>query len=303
MNDSQGFNTNSLIKNLSFYSLNNTNISNVLKNIPVRINNKFNLYKEHNNNKLNILNGMNGIFVNCNKVSTLKPKMSIEPSLQLSIKTSDLFKPIEGDNLFWCWIINTRGLSFYEKNLPFIYQTEHELKMECVEFIYKNEKQCKVYAKLCKFKLEEILLNLQEEKINIDTFIVLCLMYEINTIILTKHFLFDRILWDIGKETPKKNCFIKQSMKNDEYVNEYEVYLKNILDDHTEVNDFYNKLCDNKLKLPLKVDSLSKPIKNISYYKKDDLINICKQFDINTMKDAKKTKNKKELYQAIMEVI
>ena len=175
--------------------------------------------------------------------------------------------------------------------------------MECIEFLHEHSENARSNAKRIKCKIQDIVSNLQEEKINIDTFIVLCLMHEINTIILTKHFLFDRILWDIGHETPKKNCFIKQSMKNGEYVNEYEVYLKNILDAHAEVNDFYRKLCDNKLKLPLKVDSLSKPIKNISYYKKDDLIRICTKFNIDTMKDAKKTKNKKDLYQSILEVI
>ena len=142
----------------------------------MQINNKFNIYNEYNGdkelngNKLNMLNmlngmnGMNGIFVNCKKVSSLKSEMLLEPSLQIPIKASEFFKPTEGDNLFWCWIINTRGLSFYEKNLPFIYQIEHELKMECIEFIYKNEKQCKVYAKSNKIKLEDILSNLQEEK-------------------------------------------------------------------------------------------------------------------------------------------
>tara|TARA_Y100000389_G_scaffold202854_1_gene249488 strand:- start:38 stop:946 length:909 start_codon:yes stop_codon:yes gene_type:complete len=302
MNDTQGFITKSLIENLSSYSLNNTNISNVLKNIPVQINNKF-----------NVLNGMNGIFVNCEKVSSLTPKMSLEPSLQTPIKASSFFKPIEGDNLFWCWIINTRGLSFYETNLPFIYRVEHELKMECIEIIYKNEKQCKVYAKSNKIKLEDILSNLQEEKININTFILLCLMKNINVVVLTKHFLFEKILWkdekgEINESSEpirkyKQNCFIKQTMTNNKYDNDYAIYLENIVENYGSVEDLYDKLNKNKTKLPITVESLSKPIKNISYYKKYDLMNICGQLGINTMKDAKKTKNKKDLYQSIMEFI
>lgn len=322
MNQTQSFITKSLIENLSSYSLNNTNISNVLKNIPVQINNKFNIYNEYNGdkelngNKLNMLNGMNGIFVNCKKVSSLKSEMLLEPSLQIPIKASAFFKPTEGDNLFWCWIINTRGLSFYEKNLPFIYQIEHELKMECIESIYKNEKQCKVYAKSNKIKLEDILSNLQEEKININTFILLCLMKNINVVVLTKHFLFEKILWKDEKGEPnessesiepnrkyKQNCFIKQIMTNKEYDNDYAVYLENIVENYGSIEDLYDKLNDDKTKLPMTVDSLSKPIKNISYYKKDDLMNICGQLGINTMKDAKKTKNKKDLYQSIMEFI
>ena len=47
-------------------------------------------------------------------------EISHEVSLQIPLDSSLFFSPDEGDNLFWCWAISVYGLSFYEKNLPFI---------------------------------------------------------------------------------------------------------------------------------------------------------------------------------------
>ena len=64
----------------------------------------------------------------------------------------------------------------------------------------------------------------------------------------------------------------------------------------------YKDINPDKDKL-LIVDNIEKPLKNISSYKKIDIINMANKLNINIMKDVKKIKVKKILYQEISEAL
>jgi len=51
------------------------------------------------------------------------------------------------------------------------------------------------------------------------------------------------------------------------------------------------------------LEAIDKPIRNIAYYKLQDLVDICIKLEINTNKENNKTKTKNELYESIIQKI
>ena len=64
------------------------------------------------------------------------------------------------------------------------------------------------------------------------------------------------------------------------------------------INNKVETLCESRFKL----DKIDKPIKSISAYKVDELVNICKKLQIEVVdKETNKCRNKKELYELIVQ--
>ena len=189
------------------------------------------------------------------------------------------FIPKQHDTLFWCFYIIKFGEVKYEmedKNLL----NEKKIKIEYVEKIRKN----KVILKKYKFDtLTNIENNLVNDKyINLSTFFSLCCIENINIILINekKQFYYELLLEDSNKfniicdlvDIKKYGCLLDKP--------EIEI-------------DFKDKL--------YKIENIDKPIKGMSSYKVEELINICKLLKINIIdSNTNKNKNKKELYESII---
>lgn len=117
--------------------------------------------------------------------------------------------------------------------------------------------------------------------ISMKTFIALCIASNINIMFIENRKCFE-IIFDSDETVPTYvvHCFKNFSMST--YCYETDVSQNNI-------EDYRNNM--------FKWESVDKPLKAVSYYKLEELIDICKRFDII---GAIKNKTKKELYELIV---
>lgn len=214
-------------------------------------------------------------------------RITIEDSLKKSaniIKQEEKFKkeniafqPREKDTLFWCFYIAAHGEVAYElldnKNII----TEKKIKFELIDKIRKNKVLLKQYKFGTLSHIENYLAN--ENKIDLKTFLSLSVIENMNILYLKN-----------------KTCY--QHLMND--TNDLHVFC------HLENNCFsYYKSTLEEMKDKINglylMDNIEKPLKSISAYKVDDLVQISNKLGINIMSNnSKKTKTKNELYESIV---
>lgn len=188
------------------------------------------------------------------------------------------FIPKEKDKLFWCFFIMKNDFIQYEmiENKNFV--LEKKIKIEYVEKIRKDKQLIKTYKFTSLTNMENNLVN--EEKINIGTFLSLCVFENIN-ILYVKNKTYYELLMNDSKE-----IFIIRELEYKKFSME-----KNTVD-HV----------DNIKKTLFQLNSIEKPIKAISSYKLQELIDICCKLGIQTInKLTNKSKNKNELYEEIIQ--
>ena len=194
-----------------------------------------------------------------------------------------IFIPSEQDSLFWCYYIITNGDVNYEMLSNKNTLIAKKLKIEYINKIRENKLIIKSYKFDTLSNIENNLAN--ENLINIKTFMTLSIIDKINVIFV-------------------KNKTYYECLMNDSNI----IYIVYEID----VNSKYNKkygyelATDNilsKIRTTLyKLDNLNKPIKSLSSYKVDELINIANKLAIEIHnKDTGKNKSKNELYEAIIQ--
>ena len=157
------------------------------------------------------------------------------------------------------------------------YSVEMKYKANIVQLIKENKKELKQY----KIKISDLESDLLYSKsINIKTFFILLVLKKVNLVYYTDNIYYEYMSYDNNK-----TIFIHHDKKN------------NIFDYKNDVN--IEELKSSRLI----VDSISKPIRAISYYKVDDIKKMCTILKINMMKNSTKAFTKKELYQKICLVI
>lgn len=192
------------------------------------------------------------------------------------------FIPKQNDTLFWCFYIIKFGDINYEledKNLL----NEKKIKIDYVEKIRKN----KIILKKYKFEtLTNIENNLVNDKcINLSTFFSLCAIENIDIILLNE----------------KKSFYYELSFGDSNNENFNIIYDISDIKKYGYSIDKLDTIMDYKKKY-FKLDNINKPIKGMSSYKVEDLIDICNRLKINTIDiHTNKTKNKKELYESIVQ--
>jgi len=188
------------------------------------------------------------------------------------------FIPKEKDKLFWCFFIMKNDFIQYEMIENKNYVLEKKIKIEYVEKIRKDKQLIKTYKFTSLTNMENNLVN--EEKINIGTFLSLCVFENIN-ILYVKNKTYYELLMNDSKE-----IFIIRELEYKKFSME-----KNTVD-HV----------DNIKKILFQLNSIEKPIKAISSYKLQELIDICCKLGIQTInKLTNKSKNKNELYEEIIQ--
>jgi hypothetical protein len=126
--------------------------------------------------------------------------------------------------------------------------------------------------------IENRLVN--ETRIDINTFLTLCVIGSLNIC-----FIKNKTYYELNMNDSNKIYIIKYFSDKDKYG--FEETNKDSLD------DFRNKY--------YKVDNIAKPIKSLSAYKTQELVDICNKLEIETLNDSKtKTKSKQDLYESII---
>ena len=203
-----------------------------------------------------------------NKVTYEKEALSKKPSI---------FIPREKDTLFWCFYLMKHGDAKYEmlehKNIL----TEKNLKIEYVEKIRKEKQTVKTYKFATLTHIENNLAN--ENQLDVKTFLTLCAVENLNVLFV-------------------KNKTYYELLMNDSN----ELHTVHLLQNYKYGHEI-NPNGAEQIKTTLyKLDNIDKPIKSMSGYKLSELVEISEKLAIDIVnKDTNKSKNKKELYEAIIQ--
>jgi hypothetical protein len=194
----------------------------------------------------------------------------------------NIFIPSDSDSLFWCLYIIKNGITNYSQLTNRNLIVEKKLKIEYVERLRKEKQLIKQYKFDTLTNIENTLAN--ETRIDINTFLTLCVVGSLNLFFIKKNTYFE-----LNMNDSNKFYIIKYFSDKDKYG--FEETNKDNLDDFRD--KYY------------KVDNLAKPIKTMSGYKTQELVDICNKLGIETTtvsasSSANKTKSKKDLYEAII---
>lgn len=188
-----------------------------------------------------------------------KPSLISTPT---NIKNESIYKPKKKDSLFWCFYIIKYGISKYEMEIGNQYFViEKQEKIKYIELLRENKN--KDLLKSHKIKpltlLEDDLAN--QDRISIKTFFALCIVENINIILIDKRKLYESITTDDEK--------IHIVHRNSET---YEHHIE--LDTLPETINTYRELY-------YKMPSFDVSLKAISSYKLEELLELCKKFNVN----------------------
>jgi len=205
------------------------------------------------------------------------------------VKLESIYKQKKKDSLFWCFYIIKYGISKYEMEIGNQYFViEKQEKIKYIELLRENKN--KDLLKNHKIKpltlLEDDLAN--QDRISIKTFFALCIIENINIILIDKRKLYESITTDDTK--------IHVVHRNSET---YEHHIE--LDVLPEIINTYRELY-------YKMPSFDVSLKSIASYKLEELLELCKKFNINT--NNKSTQNndnksikkvtKKDIYELLV---
>ena len=219
--------------------------------------------------------------INQNKDS--KEKTIKSSSYTENKQIQEIFIPVEQDSLFWCYFIIKNGDIKYETIYNKNDLVAKQMKIDLVNVVRKNKDIVKMYKLDTITSIESNLAN--DTFLNSKTFLTLCAIENINVIYISKKTYFELMMNDtdvvyIVYEKPSKN----------KYFNKYGFELGN------------NETIENIRTTLYKVDKIDKPIRSLSYYKVEELVNICFKLAIETTNlNTGKTKSKKDLYEAIIQ--
>jgi hypothetical protein len=228
-----------------------------------------------------------------NQYTNKKTKLQSE---KMESVNKNIFIPSDSDSLFWCLYIIKNGISNYIQLTNRNMIVEKKMKIDYVERLRKEKQLIKQYKFDTLTNTENMLAN--ETRIDINTFLTLCVVGCLNIFFIKKNTYFE-----LNMNDSNKIYIIKYISEKDKYG--FEETNKDNLD------DFRNKY--------YKVDNLSKPIKSMSAYKTQELVDICNKLGIETSLvastsasssnnenneiisgDNAKTKSKKDLYESII---
>lgn len=189
------------------------------------------------------------------------------------------FIPRQKDTLFWCFYILVNGIDKYENLNVINIVVEKTLKIEYVERLRLKKDLLKMHKCGALLHLENSLVN--EQKIDMKTFIALCILENINVLYV------------------KRNCYFELEMNSQSTVQIIHFFPEK----HKfglEVNSF--KVIEYRNAL-YQITNVEKPIKAISSYKSEELVEIGEKLGLETKKADGKTMLKKDIYEKIIQYL
>jgi len=191
---------------------------------------------------------------------------------------SYLTYPRQYDKLFWCFYILFYGFDEYNDidNKHFV--IEQKIKLNFVETIRNNSSLLKE-NKLKKIETEVDIGT--SKQISINSFHALCLYNHINVIILCKNIYYQFIA---NNETPIHILDIST----------------NFIGCASNIDD---SLMAELLQDKVFVENPNRPLRSMSFYKMNDLVEYCKKLNVKIKFSDGKAKKKQELYDEIKELL
>lgn len=201
---------------------------------------------------------------------------------------NSLYCPTDYDSLYWIFYIMQNGLINYKYNKNKRFIIEKEEKIKYIENI-KDYKEIIKRQKL--MTISDFENNLiAEKKININTFLNLCAINKSNVIIIKNKMFYEMLSTDDDEIYIVYNTKNINSSKYEKF--EFDVCKKN--------DEKHENICSQYYQ----TNNLMCPIKSISYYKLDELLNICSKLDLPiTISGTIKKKKKAELYEQIIQYL
>jgi hypothetical protein len=197
-------------------------------------------------------------------------------------KKPTLFTPNHPDSLFWCFYIIKNGEYNYQilKNKNTL--TSKQFKIELVTNIRKNKDIVKTYKFDTITNIESNLVN--DNNLNPKTFLTLCAIENINIIYVNKNTYYELLMNDSDV------IYIVHELEDQsKYYKKYGFEIATV----DALNNIKNTL--------YKLDNIAKPIKSISSYKVQDLLDMCNKLAIDSInKETGKNKSKNDMYEAII---
>ena len=202
----------------------------------------------------------------------------------------EYFTPSQSNSLFWCFYIIYNGFASYEYESNY-FTAEQQFKIQTIEKVKKGEGKNNLKEhKISKMCFESGLLGCNN--INAKTLYALCLCYNLNIFYIYKNTYYEMI-----SNIEKPVHIIKYNTET----NNYSICLPvNI--NATETLKKHSECIEKTKEKYWKLDSLDKPLRAITAYSVQDLINICYKLDIDiNCETTNKKKTKIELYSSILQ--
>ena len=280
-------NNNSIINDLQDYMFTSKNMLRYTKHI---INFPSNVNKQMKpRQSLKNIDSPNKNIDSPNK-NIVSPNKNIDsPNKNMSVikkKEETMYNPKQKDSLFWCFYILKYGYSNYEMEINNQYFTiEKNEKFKYIELLRNNKDKLKIHKIKPLTELEDDLAN--KDKISIKTFFALCVIEQINVLLVVKRKVYELLCVNVDITHPIH--VIHRNNETYEHFIEIEPSDKVI---ETYKNTYY------------KMSNFDSSLKSIGSYKLDELIDLCKKLDIN-IEEYKKRENKtkvtkKDIYELIV---
>jgi len=216
----------------------------------------------------------------------IKENKKIENKIPKKIET--MYKPRQKDSLFWCFYILKNGFFNYEMEINGQYFViEKKEKFKYIELIRKNKDLLKLHKIKPLTELEDDLAN--KDRISIKTFFALCILENINVLLVNKRKVYQLLCKDIDKLNPLNIVHRNTEM--------YEHSIE--LEPTEEIIKKYKETY-------YMMSSFDATLKSMGSYKLDELIDLCKKLNISIEPDNCKNKDgkikftKKDIYERLV---
>ena len=200
------------------------------------------------------------------------------------------FTPSQSNSLFWCFYIIYNGFASYEYESNY-FTAEQQFKIQTIEKVKKGEGKTSLKEhKISKTCFESGLLG--ATNINAKTLYALCLCYNLNIFYIYKNTYYEMI-----SSIEKPIHIIKYNAET----NNYSICLPVDIN-ATETLSKHSEYIEKTKEKYWKLDNLDKPLRPVTVYSVQDLVNICSKLEIDvTCETTNKKKTKAELYSAILQ--
>ena len=198
------------------------------------------------------------------------------------------------DNLFWIFYTLNNEISKEDLNKINKFKYEKNIKFDIIDEVKKNKNKIKQH----KFTLNTIEDNLiNDSKITYKTFLILCLIHNINLVIILDDKIYTTLISDESKAVIKSENFKIIDIKRK--------HSKDIVSSNLVINiiDISDSILTETLNNLYYVDNIEKPLKSISSYSLNDLTNIADKININYYTENCKKLKKQDIYLKIIDKI
>ena len=208
-------------------------------------------------------------------------KKIIRKDKEKSLNT--IYKPKQKDSLFWCFYILKYGFSNYEMEINNQYfVVEKTQKIKYIELLRKNKEILKIHKIKPFTELEDDLAN--KDKISIKTFFALCILENINILLIDKRKIYELTCIDIDEKHPVN--IIHRNSETFEH--------------HIELDVMTDKI-NHYRETYYKISGFGDSLKSMSSYKMEELIDLCNKLNITLKeKENKKKFTKKDIYELLV---